>query len=291
MFDDVGVLGIGLTNWPVSVTAPPVDSTRYPSPPFDSYRAWGTAKTSTMKSSARGLVVLLFCLVPSANAADAAELRKAPGAVIELFTSQGCPFSPVADRVFADLERRENIIALSYHVDYWDYVGWKDTFASRANSDLQRDYASLWGFGKLYTPQLVIGGSTGTLGSDVPAAVATIQNNGLTRSVDLVASGDTLQVVVAQDNEAQRSTVWLVTYMEQATVAIGSGENAGKSLTYDHIVTGRISLESLAAGTGTQIGLSISKMITQPSTGLAILVQEDIGGLLGKITGANSYEK
>lgn len=238
-----------------------------------------------------GFTALSLSLFTGVYAVSGAELRGEATTVMELFTSQGCPFSPDADLLAAGFAERGDVVVLTYHVDYWDYVGWKDTFGSPANADLQRDYVSLSGARKLYTPQLVVAGSTAVLGSDEPAAVTAMEANRLTRQVDLVPSGDTLQIVVPEQDGARASTVWLVTYVEQATVTVERGENAGKTLSYDHIVTSRTPLVALGAGMGAQVAVEINRVLSGPATGLAVLVQEVLQDMPGSITGASAYEE
>jgi hypothetical protein len=242
-----------------------------------------------MTRNALGFAALLVLAAGTAGAAGA-ELVGDPKTVIELFTSQGCPFSPDADRVVSELARQGDVIALNYHVDYWDYGGWKDTFGNPAYADLQRGYAELWGHRKLFTPQLVVGGRIGVLGSDVRSATRAIEANELTRPVELAAAGETLRIVVPEQAGTNPSTVWLVTYIEQALVDIGTGENAGKTLSYDHIVTSRTPLASLEAGMGTQLVLELERILREPASGLVVLVQENAGGMPGPITGADSFE-
>lgn len=234
---------------------------------------------------------LSLSLSTGVYAVSGAELRDEATTVLELFTSQGCPFSPDADFLAAEFAQRRDVVVLTYHVDYWDYVGWKDTFGSPANADLQRDYALSLDVRNLYTPQLVVAGSMAVLGSDEPAAVRAMDANRLTRQVDLVASGDTLQIIVPEQDSARPSTLWLVTYVEQATVTVDRGENAGKTLSYDHIVTSRTPLMALGAGMGAQVAIDIGLVLNEPATGLAVLVQEVLEDMPGPITGANAYEE
>ena len=92
----------------------------------------------------------------AAGVANAAELRSHPKAVLELFTSQGCSSCPQADLRFSELGKRDDLITLAYHVDYWDYIGWADTFGSKDNTDRQKAYAQSWGKSMIYTPELVV---------------------------------------------------------------------------------------------------------------------------------------
>src|SRR6476661_10198152 len=97
--------------------------------------------------------------------AVAAEVRDHPKAVLELFTSQGCSSCPQADMRFGELGKQTDLITLAYHVDYWDYIGWTDTFGAKANTDRQRDYAAAWNTSNIYTPELVINGAKDVVGS------------------------------------------------------------------------------------------------------------------------------
>src|ERR1700712_948942 len=97
--------------------------------------------------------------------AVAAEVRDHPKAVLELFTSQGCSSCPQADLKLGDLSKQTDLITLAYHVDYWDYIGWADTFGTKANSDLQKSYGQSWGSSRIYTPELIVNGSKGVVGS------------------------------------------------------------------------------------------------------------------------------
>src|SRR5438445_668740 len=94
--------------------------------------------------------------------------------VVELFTSQGCSSCPPAEEVLSDLGKQEGVIALAWHVDYWDDLGWPDPWSRPDWTARQQQYAKLWGRGKMYTPQAVVGGTTGMVGSsreDVESAI------------------------------------------------------------------------------------------------------------------------
>ena len=106
-----------------------------------------------------------LALLSSLAQPASAETRLRPKAVVELFTSQGCSSCPPADALLTSLADQEDVVALAYHVDYWDYVGWKDTFGEADFSDRQRAYAQSWGSSRIYTPQMVINGVKGVVGS------------------------------------------------------------------------------------------------------------------------------
>src|SRR5438477_10316699 len=105
---------------------------------------------------------LWFCLAAGFTAAQAGERP----IVVELFTSEGCSSCPPADVLLAELARRPDVLALSFHVDYWDRLGWKDPFSSRAATDRQNRYAKLLALHTVYTPQIVVDGKWEAVGSD-----------------------------------------------------------------------------------------------------------------------------
>ena len=220
--------------------------------------------------------------------AAAAEIRSNPKAVVELFTSQGCSSCPKADAKFAELGARQDVIALAWHVDYWDYIGWPDTFGTPENSDRQRAYAQSWGSSRIYTPQLIVNGLTGVVGSrekDVEAALGAAK---LQLPVTLELKGDMLKVSVGPQTGTGKAMVWLVTYKDHAAVVIERGENAGKTIDYTQIVTGKQMLGMWEGAEGTVLKLPLSELSANGSNGAAILVQSDKEGLPGPIIGAAS---
>lgn len=236
-------------------------------------------------------LALLSCLVLAAPSVRADDIRETPSVVLELFTSQGCPNSPPADALFSRLAGRRDVIALAYHVNYWDYVGWKDTFAKPESTDLQRDYSQLLGNRGLYTPQLVIDGTTDAVGSDQSAIDRAIASSRLDRSVDLTVADGAFTVKIAADPGASSATVWLVTFRTRASVAIERGDNQGKTLEYANIVTERRAVAMLETGEGVFLKFPLADVLDGTDTGAAILVQEDRDGLPGQIRGAASFQR
>src|SRR6266851_10433497 len=132
--------------------------------------------------------------------------RAEPRAVIELFTSQGCSSCPAADKLLGELAGDASLVAISVPIDYWDYLGWKDTLASPAHSGRQRAYARVRGDRQVYTPQIVVNGSTHVLGSDraaVERAIAVTDRNAAIMSVPVLMSvgGNNVNVKVAVGKE------------------------------------------------------------------------------------------
>jgi hypothetical protein len=221
--------------------------------------------------------------------ARAAEIRENARSVLELFTSQGCSSCPSADALLGELGKRPDVVALAYHVDYWDYIGWADTFGARANSDRQRAYAESWGTSSIYTPQLVVNGADGVVAShrnEVDAALAAAP---LVLPVHLHVSGDMLEVEAPAQKRDHGAAVWLVTFLDKAAVDVERGENKGRKLTYTQIVTGRQVVGMWEPDGGLRLKLPLREVLKSPSNGAVILVQEERGGLPGVILGAASF--
>ena len=235
------------------------------------------------------LFPLLGLLAASALPGVAAEMKTNPKAVLELFTSQGCSSCPPADALLKSMQQRPDIITLAYHVDYWDYTGWTDTFDGKAYTDRQRAYATAWGSSDIYTPQLVINGRKDVVGSRRNDVEREINEASLAIPVSLNIASDMLEVSIDGKPGEPESAVWLVTYIEKATVPVDHGENAGKSLPYTQIVTGRHVLGMWDPQTGAHLKLPISEVLSNPSNGAVILVQGEKGGLPGPIMGAASF--
>jgi len=223
--------------------------------------------------------------------ANAVEVRVQPKAVLELFTSQGCVSCPPADALLARLAQQPDLIALSYHVDYWDYIGWTDTFGTKANTARQKDYATRWGSNRLYTPQMVVNGAKGVVGSrqrDISTAVAT---NKLALPVALSTADGMLAVDIEGQAGLSDAVVWLVTYLDRADVAIEKGENEGKHVTYTNVVTSRQAVGMWEPGAGAHLKLPLSEVLTDQSNGAVIIVQEEEDGLPGNILGAAAVQR
>jgi len=160
--------------------------------------------------------------------------------VVELFTSQGCSSCPPADKMLSQLGERDNVIALALHVDYWDYIGWKDKFAHSAFTARQKAYARSFGSGTVYTPQMVINGSkdvVGNRGLEVADTVQAYAEKGMVAPLTIARDGGALMIEAPANANMGNADVILVRYTPEETVTIPRGENAGHSLTYTHIVT------------------------------------------------------
>ena len=156
--------------------------------------------------------------------------------VLELFTSQGCSSCPPADAYLGQLSTRPDVVALAFHVDYWDELGWRDRFALPQSVARQDVYARNLHRASVYTPELVIDGRTDAVGGDGRAVTSALaaQRTGAPLSVSLQESE--LLVDIGAQPQAARCDVLLVAYLRHAVSAIGRGENAGRNLQGFNIV-------------------------------------------------------
>lgn len=234
-----------------------------------------------------GLAVLAIS-VPAAQA-ESVHLR--PKAVVELFTSQGCAQCPPADAMLTSLAERGDVVALAYHVNYWDYIGWEDTFGDQSFADRQRAYAKSWGSSRIYTPQMVVNGAKGVVGSRRDEVQEAVDGASLPLPVDVERDGDMLKVDVPAHSSLGNATVWLVTYLDRAEVAIENGDNAGKSMVYTRVVTDRQVLGMWEAHTGAEFKLPLPEVLGDHNGGFAVVVQQERKGLPGLILGAAAYDR
>jgi hypothetical protein len=167
-----------------------------------------------------------------------------PRAVIELFTSQGCSSCPPADKIIGDLAKDPTVIALSMPIDYWDYLGWKDTLANARFSARQKAYSHVRGDRDVYTPQVVVNGSTHLIGSDragIDNAIDNTQMLGGVMSVpvSMSLSGKQINVSVAASKgsaTAKRGEVWICSVSKAVPISIARGENRGREIIYHNVV-------------------------------------------------------
>jgi hypothetical protein len=230
----------------------------------------------------RFILGAFLALAPSLPA-----VAEAPRAVIELFTSQGCSSCPPADRLLEEFSRREDLVALTYPVDYWDYLGWRDTLASAANSQRQRDYAENRGDRAVYTPQIVVNGQEHVVGSDRAALRAALDKAApLPAAVSLKRVGDVLEIRVNGRLPAgvAMASVSLVGLAPPVEVTIGRGENRGRSVTYVNVVRELHAVGMWEGGSAT-FRLPLREMQRTKSAGCAVIVQEERGRRPGRILG------
>ena len=214
-----------------------------------------------------------------------AQAQDTPPTVVELFTSQGCNSCPPADAYLGDLAGRDDVLALSFHVNYWDYLGWKDTFATPGTTGRQRAYGRSLGKRYVYTPQMVIGGIAEAVGSERQRVEREIEKAriGATSSIPVEATvPDQGQVIVRIGaGQGRAAAVWLVRYDRRHEVEIGRGENGGKSLAYHNVVRD-ITRIGTWEGEAVEIALSVAELREGGRDACAVLLQEEgQGAILG----------
>lgn len=199
--------------------------------------------------------------------------------VVELYTSQGCSSCPPADALFDQLAARDDVIALALHVDYWDYLGWSDTFGDAAYSDRQRSYARAAGDPMVYTPQILVNGATAIVGTDSASLADLLQSEARQTgpALGLERIGDVVRVQVPGPVLFPAPVrVELVRYRASAIVDIRGGELAGQTITYSNIVTGWRTL-GLWDGAGP---LDVDAKVEGPDAVVVLLQQEGPGRIL-----------
>ena len=213
-------------------------------------------------------------LIVTALPVGAAQARPA---VVELFTSQGCSSCPPADQLLAELAQRADVIALGFHIDYWDRLGWQDPLSSPAGTARQRAYARLFGNTQVYTPQLVIEGSRELVGSHREEVLAAMREVRPQAIAPVVFAADRRSVTIGPAaTPSAAGTALLVRFVQKRTTQVGAGENAHR-ISEDR--NGVEALETLGAWQGSEITFSVEP----PSTnhGIAVLVQAADGRMLG----------
>ncbi len=229
---------------------------------------------------------LFAAIAASAFQAVPATAQNAP-VVVELYTSQGCSSCPPADEFLGELVDRGEVIALSLHVDYWDYLGWRDIFAHPDNTRRQVAYRDAIKARSVYTPQIIVNGVDRMVGSDRSAVMASIRRHAsapLSAKIDLAVVDGMLKAEIAPIRPASGPcTVWVAAYHTPDPVAIENGENGGRTITYHNVAK---NIMRLGVWKGRDQA-RIMAPIPNGATGMVVLLQEDGHG---RIIGAAQIE-
>lgn len=210
-----------------------------------------------------------------------------PEGVVELFTSQGCSSCPPADANLADLAKRGDVVALAFHVDYWDYLGWKDTLASAENTARQQGYAKTLGERSVYTPQAVLDGRAHVNGADAASVAAALAGQKLSVAVRLTRDGDRVVAETGAGPAPENETVIVFAWFKSdATVKVERGENRGTTIHYVNSVVS-LGTTGMYHGEAGRHEMPVSEAAKAGADGVAVLVQEiGVGGAPGAILGA-----
>jgi hypothetical protein len=202
--------------------------------------------------------------------------------LVELFTSQGCSSCPPADAVLAALARRADVVALAFHVDYWDHIGWKDPYASPAHTARQRQYRKVFGNRSVYTPQMVFNGVIEFPGQTEPEALRAVAASGSggaasPRIILRRSRNDDIGVEIDEGPVAPGASVFGAVYGAPGTTKVRRGENAGRALTNVNMVR---ALETLSPYSGAKIALDWRPDLTD-AAGVAVWIQpKDLGPVI-----------
>ena len=210
--------------------------------------------------------------------------------IVELFTSQGCSSCPPADAYLKSLKGQPGVVALSYHVDYWDYLGWRDTLGGEEYSQRQYDYAKSRGDSNVYTPQMIINGAghhVGSQRSKVSGAIDSARVEGAGRWVDIAMSDNATDVTIsiAAGEPTKEATLWLMAFAPMIYTEIKKGENAGSTVEYYNVVRKMVPA-GMWHGEPAKIMLPKSSVIPENCKGWVALLQEGkVGPVIGAATG------
>ena len=213
--------------------------------------------------------------------------------MVELFTSQGCSSCPPADKILGELAKDPSVIALSLPIDYWDYLGWKDTLADSRFSARQKAYSHMRGDRDVYTPQVVVNGAAHVIGSDRARIEGAIKDTGKTDKVmslpvTMSLSGKQLTVSVAAAKDANtptRGEIWLCAISKAVPIAIGRGENSGREVIYHNVVRNLLKVGDWNGSPGSWT-VPLDSVMSDGIDAAAVLVQDGSRDKPGRMLGA-----
>ena len=194
--------------------------------------------------------------------------------VVELFTSQGCSSCPPADAVLAELAPRKDVLALGFHVDYWDSLGWKDPLSTPGATSRQHAYVAQFGRHEVYTPQIVVDGQRQAVGSNRDAVLQAIAQSDATSVAPVAFAADGRSVAIGAGSG--QGKVLLIRYVRSRTTQVQRGENAGRTAVD---VNGVESFRAAGDWAGQKMELPVDPV--DADHGLAVVVQGADGRILG----------
>lgn len=199
--------------------------------------------------------------------------------LVELFTSQGCSSCPPADELAEELSHEAGLVVVTRPVTYWDRLGWKDTLGREENTALQRAYAArgLAGNNGVYTPQIVVDGARGTVGSNAMQVRQFIrQSAGAPATLAVKPAAGGYSVAIAGDGKAHGELV-LMALSPRETVAIGGGENGGRRITYTNVLRSERKLADWQGGQRT-VAIPAVQVRAAGASRFALVLRQPNGG-------------
>ena len=221
-----------------------------------------------------------------------AEAGAAPGAavsptVVELYTSQGCSSCPPADAFLGELSRRDDIIALSFHVDYWDYIGWRDPFASAEATARQRAYSQKLHPRYVYTPQMVIDGAAQEMGSRRDKVLRIIERESRSKRlrvpITAAAADGRLTVTIPAAAYENMAAVWIIEFDDEHVTRVKRGENQGRTIRNVNVVR-EIRRIGTWMGEPLELTVDLAGFSAEERDGCVVVLQPDeVGPVLGAV--------
>jgi hypothetical protein len=226
-----------------------------------------------LRPAALALLAAFAAAMPTLARADDSPI------VVELFTSQGCSSCPPADKYFGELAKRSDLIALAFHIEYWNYIGWTDAYSKPWATRRQRDYQSAMKLRYVYTPEIVIQGETEGIASE-PAAIEPMIRAAQAKrrphpNLTLHWRDDgalVADVGAGQSPPGEPATLWLVGFDKMHTMAISTGENAGKT-SWDHHAVRSFRRLGSWAGSSQELVVPPEEAKNLGDYGVAVLLQ------------------
>lgn len=222
------------------------------------------------------------------NTAVAQKTLRPHPVLLELFTSQGCSDCPAADKLVTELAHRPDVIALSLPITYWDILGWKDTFATDANTRRQKSYARIMNRSGVYTPQMIIDGQLDVVGNQrdrvMQAVTLRMSASGHEAAVPVLLrrTGNRIEIAIAKSKHAPKNaaTIWVMRTLGQGSVNIGDGENRNRLLSYTNVVRD-LQRAGEWKGQAMKIDLPVNLAKLQYDGIVVVLQTQDFGPVLG----------
>jgi hypothetical protein len=216
-----------------------------------------------------------------------------PRAVVELFTSQGCSSCPPADRIIGELAKDPSLIALSWPIDYWDYLGWKDTLADARFSARQKAYSLMRGDRDVYTPQVVVNGAAQVIGSDhagIESAIGATRKSESVMSVPVSMTLAGRQITVSvpasdKDSAALHGEIWICSISKAVPISIGRGENSGREITYHNVVRNLLKVGDWSGNAGSWT-VPLENISREGIDAAAVFIQDGSRDRPGRMLGA-----
>ena len=239
------------------------------------------------------VAAVLATMTAVVNAPAEETIKSKPIGVVELFTSQGCSNCPKADRAIESLAKRDDVVTVAYHVDYWNYMGWQDTLSAKENTERQYGYAKTLGIKNVFTPQIVLNGLRDTKLTNPDRIVEELDRlrgtrEGMPVAVSAELSPEEMTIAIGDGSVTgiDKADIVVAYFRKHSAVEIQKGENQGKKIVYRNAVT-KLETVGIWEGKALTVKLPAAVLAKRGFDGCAILLQShDADNNPGRILGA-----